>query len=329
MILRNDSNGYTVTVLGAVRFVVFDRVWESRGFAVLTGDSGHARAVVQALFVTVLWSSSYVLISIGLADIPALTFAGLRYALAAVVLLPVFVHRTDLRSLRRLAAREWALLVALGVFMYAVTQGAQFVALTYLRSATVGLVLNFTPVVVAAVAVPLLGERPSARQLAGMAVLFVGVAVYFQPLEFPRAELVGLGVMGLGLLGNAAAAILGRRFNRGDDLSPLAVTTVSMSIGAAILLAGGVTVQGLPSLSLWNWLVVGWLAVVNTALAFTLWNHTLQTLSAVESSVVNNTMLIQVAVLGWLFLGEALTPLDAAGLLVVAAGALIVQLGRA
>lgn len=290
--------------------------------------SEHGRAVIQALFVTLLWSSSYVLITIGLADIPALTFAGLRYALASVVLLPVFIHRTHYRSLGELSARDGALLGLLGLLMYAVTQGAQFVALQYLRSATVGLVLTFTPVVVAGVAVPVLGERLSARQLFGMGILFLGVGVYFQPLRFPLAELIGLGVMGVGLFGNAASSILGRRFNRGDSLSPLAVTTVSMSIGSVVLLTSGVTVQGLPSISLQNWLIIGWLAVVNTAFAFTLWNHTLQTLSAVESSIINNTMLIQVAVLGWVFLGESLTPFDIVGLLLVAAGALVVQLAR-
>lgn len=290
--------------------------------------SEHARATAQALFVTLLWSSSYVLITVGLEDIPPLTFAGLRYALASVVLLPLFVRRTSYRSLRQLSARDWVLLALLGLLLYAVTQGAQFVALQYLRSATVGLVLSFTPVVVAALGVPLLGERPSPRQLLGMGVLLVGVGVYFQPLRFPVAELVGLGVMTLGLLGNASAAVLGRRYNRGDDLSALAVTTVTMSIGSLVLLVGGVTVQGLPAISLRNWLVVGWLAVVNTAFAFTLWNHTLQTLSAVESSIVNNTMLIQVAVLGWVFLGESLAVLDAVGLVLVAGGVLAVQLGR-
>ena len=47
-------------------------------------------AVLQALFVTFLWSTSWVLIKIGLEDLDLepLSFAGLRYALAALVLLP-------------------------------------------------------------------------------------------------------------------------------------------------------------------------------------------------------------------------------------------------
>ena len=62
------------------------------------------------------------------------------------------------------------------------------------------------------------------------------------------------------------------------------------------------------------------LAVVNTALAFTVWNPSLQELSAVESSMINNTMLVQITVLAWLFLGEAPCTRQAAGLALAAAG---------
>ena len=84
--------------------------------------------------------------------------------------------------------------------------------------------------------------------------------------------------------------------------------------------------EGWPRPDLQGWLIIGWLAVVNTAFAFTLWNHTLRTLTAVESSVVNNTMTIQIAVLAIVFLGERLGPLQLAGLLLAAAGAAVVQL---
>ncbi|MDO9489806.1 MAG: EamA family transporter, partial [Sphingomonadaceae bacterium] len=64
------------------------------------------------------------------------------------------------------------------------------------------------------------------------------------------------------------------------------------------------------------------------AFAFTLWNHTQRTLGATESSLINNTMLVQIAILAWLFLGERPTLLQLAGLAVAAAGILIVQLPR-
>lgn len=287
--------------------------------------SEHTQAVLEALLVTVLWSSSYVLITIGLEDIPALTFAGLRYGIAAAVLFPVFLHDGGYQSVRRLSPRDVGVLLTLGLFMYAITQGAQFVALQYLRAATVSLLLTFTPAVVAILSVPLLGERTSRRQWLWMGLLFVGVAVYFYPFEFGPLVAIGLGVMTVGLVSNSLAAVLGRDVNRDGTLSAIAVTAVSMGVGAALLLGTGVAVQGLPPLGVQNWLIVLWLAVVNTAFAFTLWNRTLQTLSATESSVINNTMLAQVALLGWLFLGETLTAMDLVGMCLVMVGALLVQ----
>jgi drug/metabolite transporter (DMT)-like permease len=96
-----------------------------------------------------------------------------------------------------------------------------------------------------------------------------------------------------------------------------------------VLLVVGVLLEGWPALDLRGWVIVIWLAVVNTAFAFTLWNHTLRTLTAVESSVVNNTMTIQIAVLAVVILGEALAPVQLLGLLFAAAGAAVVQLAPA
>ncbi|HUG49296.1 MAG TPA: DMT family transporter, partial [Candidatus Limnocylindria bacterium] len=84
--------------------------------------------------------------------------------------------------------------------------------------------------------------------------------------------------------------------------------------------------EGLPPLTGEAWLIIGWLAVVNTALAFTLWNQSLRTLTAVESSVINNLMLVQIAVLAWVILGETLSAVEIAGLALALAGILAVQL---
>ena len=61
---------------------------------------------------------------------------------------------------------------------------------------------------------------------------------------------------------------------------------------------------------------------------FTLWNRTLRTLSAMESSVINSTMLIQIAILAWLLLGEQLTHQGVVGMVLAGLGVLLVQLRR-
>jgi drug/metabolite transporter (DMT)-like permease len=297
--------------------------------AMLNSRSPRFRAVLQALLVTFLWSTSWVLIKVGLEDIPALTFAGLRYALAFVCLLPFALRPRQLASLRALPAGMWWRLVALGLLFYSVTQGAQFVGLSLLPAAMVSLLLSFTTIIVALLGVLLLRERPTPLQWVGTALCLAGVLVYLYPVSLPREATIGLVVTGGGVLANSLAAILSREVNRGGQIEPAAVTVVSMGVGAVVLLGGGLAVQGLPHLTWVNWAIIVWLSVVNTAFAFTLWNHTLRTLSAMESSIINNTMLAQIAVLAWVFLGERLTPRQVVGLVASVLGTLLVQLRSA
>jgi drug/metabolite transporter (DMT)-like permease len=279
-----------------------------------------------ALLVTLLWSSSWVLIKIGLADIPALPFAGLRYTLAFLCLLPLGIRPRERATLRGLPAGTWVRLVALGLLFYSVTQGAQFLGLSYLPAMTTSLLLSFTPILVALLGVALLGEQPTRIQWSGTALFLLGVVVFLYPAFLPGQEVLGLIVALVGVLANALSSILGRDVNRRGDLSATTVTVVSMGIGAVVLLVAGILLQGWPRLTPVHWGIILWLAVVNSALAFTLWNFSLRTLSAMESSIINNTMLFQIAVLAWVFLGEPLGWRQGVGIVLAILGTLLVQL---
>ncbi len=288
--------------------------------------SSHVRAMLQALFVTFLWSTSWVFIKIGLEEIPALTFAGLRYGLAFLVLLPLLLRIDVRRAVRTLSRGEWLLLVTLGLVMYTLTQGAQFLALDRLPAQTTSLVLSFSPVAVAFLGMAALRERPAPLQFLGVILFLIGAVTFLYPASFPPGQVVGLVIAVAGLLANAGAAVLGRHVNRSTSLPAATVTLISMGVGSVVLLGVGMGTQGLPVLSLRGWAIVAWLAVVNTAFAFTFWNLTLRKLSALESSVINNTMLVQIAVLAWVFLGEGLGVRQIIGLLLATAGTLVVQL---
>jgi len=300
---------------------------------VSAADAGsRPAALAQALLVTFLWSTSWVLIKIGLDNLalPPLTFAGLRYVLAAIVLLPLAVPALRRLRPRTLRGTLMARVALLGVILYAVTQGAQFAALVHLPSVAVALALSTTPVIIALIT--LRGsERPSAGQITGAIALVIGAAIYFGPLDLGDGAVIGLVIAAVGVAANAASAIMGRTLAR--DVLPLVggvlgLTAVSMAIGSVVLLGAGLLIEGLPALTFDAWLIIGWLALVNTAFAFALWNHTLRTLTAVESSVMNNMMLIQIAVLAWVFLGEALDVRQIVGLAVALGGILAVQLLR-
>jgi len=289
-------------------------------------------AILLAFLVVLIWSSSWVLVKIGLRDVAPLTFAGLRYGLATLCLVPLVLRPGQRQRFQTLGGAAWLRLIVLGFLFYAVTQGAIFVGLQSLPAATVSLLLSCTTVFVALFSIPLLSEQLSPLQWVGLVLNLVGAGVYFYPVFFPRGQprqqTIGLIAVCIAVLANAISSILGRQVNRDRDLSPVAVTVVSMGVGSIALLAAGFGVEGLPLLSLTTWLIIALLAVVNTALAFTVWNHTLRTLSASESSIINNTMLVPVAVLGWLVLGEALTAKEIVGLLLACLGAVLAQVRR-
>jgi drug/metabolite transporter (DMT)-like permease len=286
----------------------------------------HNTAVLQALFVTFLWSTSWVLIKIGLQDIPALTFAGLRYFFAFLALIPFYLLSGRAVEIRHLSRRDWVLLTVLGLLFYSLTQGTQFLGLAYLPATTFSLLLNGTALVVAILGILLLRETLSRLQWLGMLVFFTGVAFFFYPFAMPSGSAIGYIIAGISLLATSLSSIIGRGINRQRRLSPLTVTIISMGIGSVVLLSLGLMVEPPPRLDFIGWFIVVWLAIVNTAFAFTLWNLTLRTLSAAESSVINNTMLIQISILAWIFLDESLSGWQIAGLLFATIGTLLVQM---
>ena len=292
----------------------------------------HALAVLQALLVTFLWSTSWVLIKIGLDDleIAPISFAGLRYALAGLILLPFGIRAMRARSGHApLDGRLVWRVAVYGLLFVAVAQGAQFAALAILPATAVSLVLSSIPAAVALIALAGRHERASIGQAAGIGLLTLGAVLYFGPFEVVEGAALGFGAAIMCLLAAAFSSHLGRSLARdaiGRLGGPIGLTATSMAVGAVALLVVGVALEGWPALGPTGWLIVGWLAIVNTAFAFTLWNHTLRTLTAVESSVVNNTMTIQIAVLAIVFLGERLGPMQLLGLVLAAAGAAVVQL---
>lgn len=281
----------------------------------------HRAAVVTAIVVTILWASSWVIIRIGLDDagLKPVTFAGLRYGLAALLLMAVVmvqpVRRAELRSM---PSSHLARLALLGVVFVAITQGALFVAIAHQPAATSSLVLSMTPLLVAALSRRTLAEAAAPTQVVGALLVAAGAGLYFSGSL--GATKVGMVAALIGLSANVASALLGRWVNRSRTSTPLMTTAVSIAVGASLLIGIGLLVEGTPDLSARALMAVAWLAVVNTALAFTMWNYSLRHLGATESAVINNTMLVQIALLAWLFLDEVPSPLQFVGIAAITAG---------
>jgi drug/metabolite transporter (DMT)-like permease len=287
------------------------------------------KAILIGLLVTFLWSTSWVLIKIGLKQhIGPMTFAGLRYTLAFLCLLPFTLRKGERQAIAGMSRRNWLLLAGLGVVYYTLAQGTQYIGLAYLPSVTVNLLLNLNAVLVVFMAMFWLNENMTTTQWMGFALNIIGILVFFLPLRIAGGEWIGYAATGVCVLTNALGSVFSRSINRARPLSPLGVTAVSMGVGGPLMLLAGLVSEGLPALDWTGWLIILWLAVVNTAVAFTLWNFTLQTLTAVESTIIASVMLAMVAVEVWVFLGESLDWKKIIGLLLTMVGVVLVQLHR-
>ncbi|KQL58350.1 MULTISPECIES: DMT family transporter [Bacillaceae] len=288
--------------------------------------SNHTKAIFIAIFVTFLWSTSWVFIKYGLEDIPPLIYAALRYGIASLCLLPFLFFKKNLFAIKNLSRKDWILIAILGLTHYTFTQGAQFVALDHLPASMVTLLLNFTTVLVALMSWTFLSEKLSMKKWIGIAINVTGIIIFFIPNGNLTLSIFGLAIALIGVFFNAVSSLLGRSVNRAKKIPAVVITCLSMIVGSALLSLTSLSVgETMPSLGFNQWSLVIWLAVVNTAFAFTLWNISLRELTAAESSITTNTMPIQITLMVAIFYGERVSTIEIIGIVLTCVGTFLVQ----
>jgi drug/metabolite transporter (DMT)-like permease len=294
----------------------------------LSGVPSRRNAVIMAFLCTTIWSSTWILARIGLKEMDALPFAALRYVLAFVMLLPWMFRKNSRETIRRFSKKEWLIFAGLGLLSYPINQGAIFLAMTYLPNTTISLITNMSPILLAILGGLFLNEKLDDKQYLGIAVTVAGALVFFLPMADGKLNGIGVLLSFITLFANVIQTIIVRKMLKSGDYPALLVTVIPMGFGAILMGTGTSVWEWIPRISLTVWGVLLVLSLVNTAIAFTLWNVALQRLTAVEANVISNTMLVQVAILSWIFLGDVVTWKMAAGMGLVIAGVVMVNLWK-
>ena len=281
------------------------------------------RIAIVAAFITlcVVWSSTWVAIKIGLADLPPISFAGLRFLIAFVLLVAVSVGRVPLLPKNR---ADWTLLIFTGVLMFCVNYGLLFWGELHVSSGLAA-VLQATIVVFGMVfAHWLIPAEPLSWQRVGGAILAgCGIALICGRLFDQAGLLAFLGGLGI-LIGGAGAAfsnVLLKR--RALQLAPAMIAAWQMFFGMVPLLSLGMIVEGNPLNFRWTgmaWFCLLYLAVIGSALTFLLLYWLLPRIP------VNNLQSISLitppgaVAFGWLLGGETFSFWSLIGGVLVLAG---------
>nr|WP_148680570.1 EamA family transporter [Halovivax ruber] len=280
-----------------------------------------SRSLDASLFLvlSVLWGLSFPAISVGLDSLPPLFFAGLRYDVAAILLLAVAAIRIDGWVPTR--RDDLAAIAAGGCFLVA-GNGLLFVAQQTVPSGVAAILQSLTPIVTALLAIVLLDEHLTRVGVVGVAIGFVGVGLVISP--DPGAVLAGDTAARLLVVGQVCSIALGgvlvQRFSPAIDR--VALTGWSMAVGALVLhaasgvagehLVGGPTPTAVGA--------VLYLGVFSTAVAFLIYFAILEKYGAFEVALVSYLVPVVATVAGVFVLGETIGPGAIAGFSLVALG---------
>ncbi|BDG03776.1 DMT family transporter [Anaeromyxobacter oryzae] len=220
--------------------------------------------------VAFLWGSTWLVVRLGLADLPPLLFAGVRMSLAAAILAPFALRGGHWREVVGPLRARVALV---GLFQIAVPYGLLFAAQQWVPSGLSAVLFATFPVWIALVARVLLpGERLGPGKLLSAVLGVGGVAVlqwpHLQDLETSRTLALGSALIVLASIVVAIANVLARRHL--VTLTPLALTAGQTIVGSAVLLAAAALLErGAPvAFTPRAWGALLYLAVFGTALTY-------------------------------------------------------------
>lgn len=282
-------------------------------------------AITESLIVTLIWASSFVFVKVGLIYLGPLTLAGLRYFGAFVLLLPFLVRNR--KTSPPISPHLWIHIFVIGLSAYTIGNGALFWGLRYLPATTGSFLMSVSPLLILFASIFWLRELPTLWQIVGVIISLIGSGLFFSE-GLQAGEPHSVLIIFIGLIGFALFGILGRVVVRDKQLDTLLLTAIPLAIGGGMLLLIALPIEGFPTFTLTAWGIVLWLASVNTAFAYILYNHSLQVLSALEMNIMLNLSPLGTALLAWLLLKESLSAIQVVGVIIVIIGVIHVQQAR-
>jgi drug/metabolite transporter (DMT)-like permease len=216
-----------------------------------------------------IWGSTWLAIKLGLRDLPPLTFAGIRFALAALLLAAIVLAR---RIRLPTSRQEWGLLAYTGLLSITVNYALVFWGEQYISSGLAALLSATVPLFGLPLAHRYLSAEPLTRwKVAGVMLGLIGVAVVFSGelgAGGPQALWASVGIIAAALA-TAHAGVLVKA--RGTHIEPPVLAGIQMAGGCVPLLLGGIALEGSPLNFHWTSLALAslaYLTVLGSVIAF-------------------------------------------------------------
>ena len=281
-----------------------------------------------ALFAVYLaWGTTFGAMHIGLSDFPPFVFACQRFLIAGVLMIGFCLLKGEALPSAFAVKRN----VITGTLMFACSNAVAFWTLQYFSTGFAGLMVALHPfwmVALTAILPPRETVKPMA--LLGLMVGFMGLSILLLPeLTRPQAYNPMLLPCVLITLCTGLTWALGSIYMRKNPVS----SSVLMSVGLQNLSAGLILIpvnllmgnNPLMATGVHGLAALIYLVVVGSLIGMTCYQYMMEKLPVpISSTFAYVTPLITITV-GWLILGESVSPMMLLGGLIILAGVYIVQ----
>jgi len=263
------------------------------------------KSALYLLITVFFWGTSFIFVKIGLEEVPPVTLAFLRFAIAIPLLF--LLMRRPLGQPQSIEKREWGSLLFLGLTGVTLYHLFQNVGMGYTSASESSVIIASNPVFIALFSRILLGERLSKTKASGILIAFTGVVlvVLREGASFGSPSFLGdLICLGSVFSWVAYSLYTKKRLLRS---SPIEITAYSTLFGMIFLAPIALAIEGfavpiLPS----SWLSLVMLGVFSSAVGYLLWNRALSETTASEAGSYLFLIPVIASAFAFIFLGERL-----------------------
>jgi drug/metabolite transporter (DMT)-like permease len=283
------------------------------------------KSFAPIIFVLV-WSTGFIGAKYILPFAEPFVFLTIRYLFATLIL--VAIAKAIGESLR-ISWPQVKQSILVSVFLHVIYIGGVFYAIFIdIPAGITAVIISLQPILVSAVAIPLLNEKMSYKQIFGLLLGFIGVTFLLIPKLFEGDLSIGFSAAGitacvLALLGTTAGYLIQKK--GGSDIPFLAGTAVQFASATIIFAIASIIFEPLKvDITLEFILALAWIVIALSIGSIFLLYYLLRKGSASSVSSLYYLVPPLTAIQAYLFFGERINTIGLVGMALAALGTLIV-----
>ncbi len=288
-------------------------------------------AYIALVLTTIAWASSLIFFKIIVDEVGPIVFVALRYTLATPFLLLLTFQLNRGKNIGNIR-KNWKAVLIAGLSGPFISQILQYIGLGMTTASDALLLLNLTPIFAVIIAAPVLKEKITLDKFLGLLIATIGVTLIIlntspEPSIPQFQRIIGDILVIVSTLFFAINGIAGKiavKYENAVSVTFYSTLSAVPFIWVSAALLDDITV--LLTMSLEAWLVIAWVAIVNTVFSFILYYESMKHIEAGRVQIILNLIAVWGVLFSITILHETITILQIAGGFLTVIGVILAQM---